>query len=151
MADIRFYHAQRSSLEQVLPGILGKALSAGRRVVVRLDDPAAVEAMNIHLWTFSPDSFLPHGSVRDAHATQQPVWLTDQDENPNQADVLVRVPGRGQDVPSHLDQFSLCCDVIDGRLEGDVAAARERWKLYKAAGHQVTYWQQTDKGWEHKS
>lgn len=151
MTDIRFYHVQRSSLEQVLPGILGKALSAGRRVVVRLDDPATVEAMNAHLWTFSPDSFLPHGSAKDGHAAQQPVWLTDQDDNPNQADVLVRMPGPGQDMPPHLEQFALCCDMIDGRLEGDVVAARERWKLYKAAGHQVTYWQQTDNGWEQKT
>ncbi|MCM2343152.1 MAG: DNA polymerase III subunit chi [Alphaproteobacteria bacterium] len=151
MTEIRFYHAQRSSLEQVLPPILGKALSGGRRVVVRLGDATLVETINNHLWSFSPDSFLPHGAAKDGQAAQQPVWLTDQDENPNQADVLIRVPGTAQDVPAHLADFTLCCDVIDGRLDEEVMAARERWKLYKAAGYQVTYWQQTDKGWEQKA
>ena len=151
MTEIRFYHAQHSSLDQVLPGILGKALSGGRRVVVRLADATHVEQMNEHLWTYNPDSFLPHGSTKDGHATLQPVWLTDKDENPNNADVLVIVPGPANDVPPHLEKFTLCCDMIDGRLEEDVAAARARWKAYKDAGHDVTYWQQTDKGWEKKA
>jgi DNA polymerase-3 subunit chi len=33
-----------------------------------------------------------------------------------------------------------------------VYAARDRWKAYKAAGHALTYWQQTDRGgWEKKA
>ncbi len=151
MTEIRFYHAQHSSLDQVLPGILGKALSGGRRVVVRLADAGSVEQMNEHLWVYNPDSFLAHGSAKEGHAALQPIWLTDKDENPNGADVLVTVPGAANDVPPNLDKFTLCCDMIDGRLEEDVTAARTRWKAYKDAGHEVTYWQQTDKGWEKKA
>ena len=34
----------------------------------------------------------------------------------------------------------------------NVLAARERWKGYKAGGHQLTYWQQTPAGrWEQKA
>ena len=151
MTEIRFYHAQQSSLEQVLPGILGKALSGGRRIVVRLMDKAAVEKMNEHLWVYNPDSFLPHGSAKDGHASLQPVWLTDREENPNGADVLVTLRGGAQDGPANLGDFTLCCDMIDGRLPDDVSAARQRWKAYKDAGYEVTYWQQTDKGWEKKA
>lgn len=151
MTEIRFYHAQQSSLEQVLPPILGKALSGGRRIVVRLSDKDAVEKMNEYLWVYNPDSFLPHGAAKDGHASLQPVWLTDRDENPNQADVLVSVRGDAPDVPANLADFTLCCDMIDGRLPGDVSAARQRWKAYKDAGYEVTYWQQTDKGWEKKA
>lgn len=150
MTEIRFYHAQHSSLDQVLPGILGKALSGGHRVVVRLPDAGVVEQMNEHLWVYNPDSFLPHGSMKDGHAVRQLVWLTDKDENPNGADVLVTVPRVANDLPPHLDQFTLCCDMIDGRLDEEVTAARARWKAYKDAGFEVTYWQQTDKGWEKK-
>lgn len=151
MTEIRFYHAQYSSLEQVLPGILGKALSGGRRIVVWFADKALVEQMNEHLWTYNPDSFLPHGSAKDGFASDQPVWLTDQAENPNGADVLMTVRGATHDLPPNLADFTLCCDMIDGRLDDDVAAARARWKAYKDAGHDVTYWQQTDKGWEKKA
>jgi DNA polymerase-3 subunit chi len=151
MTEIRFYHAQHSSLEQVLPGILGKALSGGRRIVVRFADKALIEPMNEHLWVYNPDSFLPHGSAKDGHAALQPVWLTDKDENPNSADVLVTVRGAANDLPPNLADFTLCCDMIDGRLDDEVNAARTRWKAYKDAGYEVTYWQQTNSGWEKKA
>jgi DNA polymerase-3 subunit chi len=32
-----------------------------------------------------------------------------------------------------------------------VQRARAHWKTWKEAGHEVTYWQQTDKGWEKKA
>jgi DNA polymerase IIIc chi subunit len=37
-----------------------------------------------------------------------------------------------------------------GRYEEAVERARGHWKTRKKAGHEVTYWQQTDKGWEQK-
>jgi len=30
-------------------------------------------------------------------------------------------------------------------------AARERWKVAKAAGHELHYWQQTETGWQEKA
>ncbi len=35
--------------------------------------------------------------------------------------------------------------------ETAVAAARLRWTAAKAAGHQVTYWQQGERGWQKKA
>lgn len=148
MTDIRFYHLQTRPLQSALPEILSKALSQGRRVVVRAADDKAVEALNESLWTFRPDSFLPHGSRKDGHEKDQPVWLTASNDNPNGADVLVLTSGADGD---GLEQYALCCDVFDGNDESAVAAARERWKTYHGAGHAVTYWQQTEKGWEKKS
>ena len=31
------------------------------------------------------------------------------------------------------------------------AAARLRWSAEKTAGHQLTYWQQDDRGWQKKA
>ena len=31
-----------------------------------------------------------------------------------------------------------------------VEAARDRWRNAQAAGHSLTYWQQTEAGWEKK-
>jgi DNA polymerase-3 subunit chi len=38
--------------------------------------------------------------------------------------------------------------MFDGNDEAALAAARARWKAAKEAGHTLTYWQQTEKGWE---
>jgi DNA polymerase-3 subunit chi len=36
--------------------------------------------------------------------------------------------------------------MFDGNDPAAVAAARDRWRAAKAAGHALTYWQQTDRG-----
>jgi DNA polymerase-3 subunit chi len=108
-----------------------------------------VEALNGLLWTHGDRSFLPHGSARDGYAQEQPIWLTIEDENPNGARVLVLTDGASA---ASVADYALCCELFDGRDEAAVAAARERWKAYKAAGHELTYWQQTEAGgWEKKA
>lgn len=148
MTDIRFYHLERQSLEQVLPSLLSKALSAGHRIVVKAANDKAVEELNTHLWTYNPNSFLPHGSQKDGFAEDQPIWLTAEDENPNGASVLILTHGAQS---PDVGNFKMCCEMLDGRNEDAVKAARGRWKTYGKAEHDVTYWQQTDKGWEKKA
>ena len=149
MAEISFYHLTRSTLEQTLPRLLEKALQGGARCVVMAGSPERVEALSAHLWTYDPNSFLPHGSARDGQAPVQPVWLTDQDENPNAATMLFLTDGARSE---KMADYARCFELFDGRDEAAVGTARERWKIYREAGHAVSYWQQTDKGgWEKKA
>lgn len=150
MSEIRFYHLTAQPLETALPALLSKALTTGRRIVVRFNSKAEVKNFNAHLWTYNPDSFLAHGAKEDGYAGHQPVYLTDVAENPNQADMLVLC--NQQSVPENVADFSLCCDFLDGQDEEAVQMARGRWKDYKEAGHTITYWQQTPAGgWEQKA
>ncbi|MFO0998373.1 MAG: DNA polymerase III subunit chi [Alphaproteobacteria bacterium] len=149
MTDIRFYHLQRKSLEDALPVLLEKILERGSRAVVMAGSAERVEALNAHLWTYSQGSFLPHGSQRDGHAEDQPVWLTTGEENPNGSDVLVLTDGASA---AHIESFKTCCELFDGNDTAAVEEARRRWQAYKAAGHDLTYWQQTDEGrWEKRA
>ena len=149
MTEVRFYHLQRRTMEQALPKILEKVLERDWRAVVLAGSPERVDMLNQHLWTYDPGSFLPHGAARDGFADKQPVWLTDADENPNNATVLVTVDGC---VSDRMDGYDLVCDLFDGNDDEAVLAARQRWKACKAAGHSLTYWQQTDRGgWEKRA
>ena len=108
-----------------------------------------VEHLDGLLWTYDDASFLPHGSGRDGHAERQLIWLTEADENPNGATMLVLTDGVGS---AALGAYQRCLDLFDGNDEAAVAAARERWRLAKAAGHELTYWQQTEAGgWSKKA
>jgi DNA polymerase-3 subunit chi len=101
------------------------------------------------LWTYNDRVFLPHGSKADGHAALQPVWLTDSDENPNDAQVLFLSDGA---TSADIVGFELVCELFDGRDDAAVSAARERWRVYKEDGHDLTYWQQTERGgWEQKA
>lgn len=149
MTDIRFYHLTRQSLDQALPAILTKAFSGGRRVVVKCADEQMVRHMNDHLWTYRPDSFLPHGAKKDGHAENQPIWLTTTEENPNSADVLILTGGA---VSDQIGNYAMCCEMLEGHDGSAVQDARARWKTYRDGGHDITYWQQTDAGgWEKKA
>src|ERR1700743_745980 len=83
-----FYPPTKSSLEETLPRLLTKTLQAGERAVVMLGSPERVDALNAHLWTHAPNSFLAHGAARAGAAAPQPIWLTHLDENPNGAAFL---------------------------------------------------------------
>jgi DNA polymerase-3 subunit chi len=148
MAEVAFYHLQRSTLEQVLPKLLEKVLQAGRRSVLKTGSPERLEALNGLLWTYDPASFLPHGAAADGNAAEQPIWLTLDDENPNGASVLVLTDGASSD---RVAEYERCLEIFDGRDPERLAEARRRWLAYQTAGHSLTYWQQGARGaWEKK-
>jgi DNA polymerase-3 subunit chi len=146
--DISFFHMTRTTLEAALPQMLEKTLVRGQRAVVRAGSAERAEALNGWLWTYRDRTFLPHGSAQDGHAALQPVWLTDKDERPNEAQVLFLTDGATSDRPQ---DFERCAVLFDGNDEAALAAARAQWAGLKDAGHELTYWQQSDEGrWEKK-
>lgn len=148
MTAISFYQLQKSTLEQALEKLLLKVLEGGGRAVVRVGSQARVETLNAALWTLSPSSFLPHGSHRDGHPASQPVWLTVEDENPNDANVLVLADGM---VSERVGDYERCLELFEGADAAAVTAARDRWRQYQGEGHRLLYWQQTPSGgWEKK-
>lgn len=148
MTEVRFYHMVQKRLEKALPEIVGKAVERGMRVLVKAGSRERVEALDTVLWTYDAASFLPHGYVRDGTEKDQPVFLTDEDGNPNGATVLFLTDGA---TSSEIDKFELCCELFDGNDDDAVAAARARWKQYKEKGFTLAYFQQDDVGkWEKK-
>lgn len=147
--EIRFYHLERQTLDQILPGLLSKALDAGHKVLVKAPNEKEVERLNGHLWSHAPGSFIPHGSQKDGYAEHQPVFLTSKDDhNPNAADMIILTHGAVHD---DLEGFTLCCEMLNGRNPEEVSAARNRWKTYQEKGYDVNYWQQGDRGWKKKA
>ena len=147
MTEVRFYHMERSTLETSLPALLNKAVTQGN-IVVQSTTIQNVEALNTHLWAYNPNSFLPHGSEKDGNPEQQPIWLTDKQENPNNADILILTHGAENE---NIEDYKLCCEMLNGNDQDAVSRAREKWKLYKDEGFDITYWQQGQNGWEKKA
>ncbi len=170
--EIRFYHLTRKTLEQALPEMLEKTVERGWRAVVMAGSAERVEALTQMLWTYSPNGFLPHGNAKDGHAEEQPIWLTERDERPNNAEILFLVDGASCAAPQ---AYQRVCELFDGNDESAVANARRHWRDYvvqakaetkietetetetetgaEAApnappqAYALSYWQQTAKGW----
>ena len=150
MPEVFFYHLQRQPLEAVLPMLLEKSLGRGWRAVVQLATEERLAALDDHLWTFSDESFLAHGTDREANAADQPVLLTLGPDNPNGAQI--RFLCEGVDLPAEIGAYERMMILFDGTDPQALALARDQWRAVKAAGHDATYWQQDERGrWERKA
>lgn len=139
-----FYHLQGQKLEGVLPTLLERSVERGWRVVVQGASDERIDALDSHLWIYSDDSFLPHGTWREAEAADQPVVLTVTDANPNAATVRFLIDGAP--VPADAETYQRLVLLFDGDDDDAVAAARAQWAEVKAKGFDATYWQPDDSG-----
>ncbi len=145
MTEALFYHLERRSLEDVLPGLVEKTLERGWRALIRADSAERAEAIDTLLWTYDDQSFLPHAQQGDGDAARQKVLITVEDTNPSGANVLFLVGGAAADWNA-LSNFTRVVTMFDGRNAQMLAEARAAWKDAKTAGHDVTYWKEQPSG-----
>jgi DNA polymerase-3 subunit chi len=150
VTEVLFYHLQRQPLEAVLPALIEKSLERGWRAVVQVTSEERLAALDDHLWTFSDDSFLPHGTDREPHAADQPVVIALGEGNPNEASIRFLVDGPALPPDASTDQRMVV--LFDGNDPEALSLARDQWRAVKDAGHDATYWQQDARGrWERKA
>ncbi len=90
------------------------------------------------LWTFDDLEFLPHLLLRPGQpvapglrATK--VWLAQDAAQPGHHEVLVNL---GAQAPAGFESFEKVVEIVSVD-EADRAAARQRWKHYKARGYAI--------------
>jgi DNA polymerase-3 subunit chi len=142
MAEVLFYHLEVRPLESVLPQLLEKTLERGWRAVVESGSPQRAEALDQLLWTYRDDSFLPHGLSGEDNDALQPVLITTEPVNPNEASVRFYVD---RAVPMSADGYRRIVYMFSGHDPEAVAEARQAWRALRD-GNEVTYWQQEADG-----
>jgi DNA polymerase-3 subunit chi len=143
MSDVRFYHVTQMAPEKAAGKLLEKILSTGRRVHVYCANQERVDHVNQALWTYHPTSFLPHGTAKDGRPQDQLIWIASDLNVCNGATTLLCLdPIEIQD----LSLFDMCLDLFSEDEAHTIALARNRWKVYKEAGHSITYWKQDPGG-----
>lgn len=142
MAEALFYHLTAQRLEKALPGLVEKTLERGQRAVIRAGNPERIEALDLLLWTYRDDSFLPHGTSGTASPQRQPVFLTATDDMPNTPDVLFLV-----DMADTADFGGVARTVVMFDESDDAAKdfARGQWLRAKDQVS-ATYWKQDPDG-----
>lgn len=151
MTETLFYHLERRGLDDVLPGLVEKSLERGWRAIIRTESAERAQAIDNLLWTYNDQTFLPHAQAGDGDSARQPVLITVEEGNPNDAQILFLVGGASPpewaaDTAKSLARIVL---MFDGRDPDAVQSARLAWRNAKEAGHDVTYWKETAAGkWE---
>ena len=147
--EILFYHLERARLLDVLPSLLKKSLQRGWRVVVQGPNRKLVNDLNNDLWISRDDSFLPHGTSDDCFSSEQPIYLTENNDNPNGAAIRFYVAGAQ---PEEVEGYERIVYLFDGHNEDAVVNARKQWKRLVDEPGETTYWKQNERGsWEKKA
>jgi DNA polymerase III subunit chi len=153
VTKVWFYHMQSQPLARVLPSLVVKTLAKPWKAVIQAASEERLAAVDDLLWTFSDESFVPHGRAGDGDAASQPVYLTTGEDAPNGAEVRFFLDGA--DPAPALGAgpaYERAIVLFDGNDPDELAAARAQWKALKEAGHAVTYWQQgAGGGWEKRA
>ena len=146
---IDFYHLQKSTLDQVLPVLVEKVYTSGKRLLIKTVLAERADYINTLLWTYKPDSWLPHGTQTDGFETEQPVFITAAEGNLNKAEMIMLTDGGTFE---EIQSFERCLNLFNGHDEAAVQSARDLWKSVVHAGCEAYYWQQNDNGkWEMKA
>jgi len=150
VTEVLFYHLESKSLDDALPGLLERTRERKWRAVVRVGSAERMAALDTHLWTYSDNGFLAHGTSADGHDARQPIFLTVEDENPNRAEVLFLVGGVVPEdwAAPRMKDYTRIVLMFDGRDDVALASARAAWKNAKASGYEATYWRETNGRWE---
>lgn len=153
MAQINFYHTTGdtpAALDAILPPLLEKALASGAQPLIICPTESRSHRLDETLWTFTDTSFLPHATHDSKHAEAQPILLTHAEvELPAHAVHRLPVVLAGAETALNTITADKILYLFTA-AESDVSRARPLFKSLKAAGHTVTYWQQTSTGWSKK-
>ena len=152
--EVWFYHLERRTLEQTLPVLLERTLDRDWTAVVEAGSAGRGKALDTFLWSYSDDSFLPHGTLGDGEPDEHPILLMVGSDNPAGAQARFCVDGADPSpaIAATAEPYERVVVIFDGGDEDALARAREQWKAVKASGAAISYWRQTPEGkWEKKA
>ena len=146
--EISFYHLTFQPLNIALPKLLEKVVAANMKAVVKVSTKVQMDDIDQALWVYDKKSFLPHDTEKSNYKEGQPIYITAEDENPANADVLILTDGAKI---QNFEGYKRILEMFDGNNPTAVEQARERWVTYKENGYELTYWQQSETGgWNKK-
>ena len=109
-----------------------KAVGAGQKGYVHVDDPALLEDVDGALWSFRQNSFLAHERVeRGVCSPLAAVALGDGEPPESHRDVLINIAG---ETPRFFSSFERVLEPVFGDTE-QRAAARKRFGFYRERGY----------------
>ncbi len=138
---IDFYHLTARPLEKVLPSICEKLASGGERLLIVAEE-GQVDALDRDLWSYAPESFLPHAAAGGARDADQPILIAaSAAPAANGARNVAIADGLWRDEALAFDRIFYFFD--SARID----QARTSWRALKdQAGAERHYWKQDENG-----
>ena len=150
MVQIDFYQIGQAGLEQVMLMLLKKTLAANQKALVLCPMPEA-SVIDTALWSYEPESWIPHGLDTANGADFCHVWISsDMAVNPIDAEYLFLLYGSA---PAQWAGFTRCFCLFDGKSDAQLHQARNHWKAWQELDDTTFgyYAQNAEGGWDKKT
>ena len=130
MTQVAFHFNAPDKL-QYAARLLRKASAQGAKVAV-VGLPQDLQALDVQLWTLSPQDFIAHAAwpAEPQVWSASPVLLCDTAQQSHHREVLVNL---GHSVPQGYAEFARVIEVVTVD-DAERQAARGRWKHYSEQG-----------------
>lgn len=137
MPKIDFYLIPTPSHQERLAfacRLVEKIYKQQRRIYIHTEDKTAAHRIDELLWTYRDDSFLPHNLIGEGPDPVPPIQIGYNTVPDKHRDVLINL---NSNAPEFYKQFSRILELIsdDPAIQ---AAGRERYKLYRVQGCDIT-------------
>jgi DNA polymerase IIIc chi subunit len=106
--EINFYQVNNiveNGVAKSIAPLLLKILEENKRALIYSNDTDLINSLDNGLWSFGKNKFIPHVTIFDKEFEQkkQPIFITNQEENCNQADYLILLD---KVAPKFISNFS---------------------------------------------
>ena len=136
---INLYEIDSCILEYSLSKLLEK-LVINNRIVIQTKTEDYCYYLNNFLWTYSANSFLPHGVYSDRFCKKHPICLTYKNENPNNANILILIH---RDIILKNRKFDR---IFDFCFSNNHNLIKKKLEDYKQWDCNLIYWTQDNSG-----
>ena len=134
MTRIDFYqlNPQRHRYDQVVCQLCQKAYDNNQLTLLLTCDPQQTQHLDLRLWTFRDDSFLPHDSDEDDNPTT-PILVQDAPNPRGDRQLLINLSA---EVPSYFAQFERVIELV---TDENRQQARAHYSFYKERGYPLNH------------
>ena len=141
--QVDFYHLTAQPLDRVLPRVAERVVETGGRLLVVAESEDQRAALDKLLWTYNPESFLPHAEAGGDDAAQ-PILIAATPDPTNSAANVALADGIWREEALAFDRAFHFFDA------DRITEARAAWKaLADRDGIERRYWKQNEEGrWE---
>lgn len=108
--------------------LVEKAWQQGNRIYIHTGSLVAAQHIDILLWTYKEESFLPHNI-----SSTGPICIGYTKEVAENMDVLINL---SEVVPPFINKFKRIVEIVDD-IEPAREAGRIRYNYYKQQGHEL--------------
>ena len=136
MANIDFYILEETSRQKSLHfacHLVEKAYQNQQKIYIHTPSKDEAERLDLLLWTFRDDSFLPHNLYRPDDDYPPAIQIGFAGNFPSHQNTLLNL---SQDVPDFYGQFNRVIEIVFSEPHVQ-QLARERYRRYRDEGHEL--------------